>query len=71
MAPKRTSIINFKGGTGKTTLAINISHALARKGERGLLIDCDLLSTPSSLRSFGYSLDVLLVELVCDLSGTF
>jgi chromosome partitioning protein len=49
MAPKRTSIINFKGGTGKTTLAINISHALARKGERVLLIDCDLQGNAGSI----------------------
>lgn len=35
------SILNFKGGTGKSSLAENFSHALALQGKRVLVIDAD------------------------------
>jgi len=35
------SIQNQKGGVGKTTLAIHISHALSLKGTKVLLVDAD------------------------------
>lgn len=35
------SILNFKGGTGKSSLAENLSHALALRGQRVLVIDAD------------------------------
>lgn len=35
------SVLNQKGGVGKTTLAVHISAALARQGARVLLIDAD------------------------------
>jgi chromosome partitioning protein len=37
----KLSIQNQKGGVGKTTLAIHISHALALRGESVLLVDAD------------------------------
>jgi|SRR5579859_3884140 len=35
------SILNFKGGTGKSSLVENLSYALALAGKRVLVIDCD------------------------------
>jgi chromosome partitioning protein len=38
---KVISFINQKGGVGKTTMAYNTAHALAKKGHKVLAIDLD------------------------------
>jgi len=38
---RKIAILNFKGGTGKTTTAVNLSDALALKRQNVLVIDCD------------------------------
>jgi len=43
------SILNFKGGVGKSTLAINLGHALAMGGVSVLVVDCDLQANASTL----------------------
>lgn len=38
---RKIAILNFKGGTGKTTTTVNLSHALALKRQNVLVVDCD------------------------------
>lgn len=38
---KRIAIASAKGGTGKTTTAIGLAHAMSLSGLRVLLVDCD------------------------------
>jgi len=67
MPPKVITIVNQKGGTGKTTLTALLGFALASQGYRILLIDLD---PQSHLSSFFIKLDELenmsegLIELV-------
>lgn len=50
---KTISTVNYKGGCGKTTTAINISAAFAAMGKRVLLIDLD----PQSHATIGLGFD--------------
>lgn len=43
------SVLNLKGGVGKTTLTANLGAALARRGWKVLLIDIDLQGSLTSL----------------------
>ncbi len=47
MPSTRISVINFKGGVGKTTLALHLSAYLASKGTRVLMVDVDHQSSLS------------------------
>jgi MinD superfamily P-loop ATPase len=40
--PIKVAVASGKGGTGKTTLAVCLAHALAERGERVTYVDCDV-----------------------------
>ena len=42
---RQISILNFKGGTGKTSLVTNLAYACTQQNKRVLLVDCDLQAT--------------------------
>lgn len=47
-AARIVTFVNQKGGVGKTTTAVNTAAALARKGQRVLLVDLDPQSNATS-----------------------
>jgi chromosome partitioning protein len=58
---RKIAIITSKGGTGKTTTAINLGHGLALCGKRVLVIDCD------AQRNVAIAFDVKGERTLCDL----
>ncbi len=44
---RRISFLSYKGGVGKTSLAVNLSVCLAREGKRVLLVDLDTQANAS------------------------
>ena len=46
---RKISVLNFKGGVGKTSFVINVSHRLAMSGYNVLVVDCDLQANASTL----------------------
>jgi len=58
--PAIISVSNFKGGVGKSTIALHLAQHFAIRGYRVLFIDCD--SQASSTMMFGYRPDIYLSE---------
>ncbi len=58
---RKIAIITSKGGTGKTTTAVNLGHGLALCGKRVLIIDCD------AQRNVAIAFDIASKRTLCDL----
>lgn len=60
----KLAVLTSKGGTGKTTTAINLGHGLALSGRRVLVIDCDPQGSATS--AFGVKSEKGLVDLMIE-----
>ncbi len=64
---RKIAMINFKGGTGKTTTVVNLGAGLAMRGKKVLLVDVD--AQGSLAISLGLSFDKSLTNLLIDKCG--
>src|SRR3954468_24983366 len=61
---------NLKGGSGKSTLVINLASALAEVGRRVAILDCDAKGPASAWRSGVHAAVPVRFEPLRNLNGT-
>ena len=59
---RTVAVAMTKGGVGKTTTAVNLSHGLARRGHRVLLVDTD--TQGQCAKALGIESDLTLTEVL-------
>ena len=60
-------ILNYKGGTGKTTTVVNVATGLALRGERVLCVDMDAQGSLATY--FGVDYSYSLTDMLLDRAG--
>ena len=63
---KTVAIMNQKGGTGKTTSAINLAGELVRRGKRVLIMDMDTQGNATSNLELTDIPATTLADVICD-----
>lgn len=64
MRRRRISVLNFKGGTGKSSLTENLSYALAQQGCKVLVIDADRQVNSSKTLLAGQEIRATLKDVI-------
>ena len=64
MEAKIISVLNFKGGVGKTTTTVNLGAALARAGKQVLIIDLDEQCNTSNILGFNVKDGATIVDVM-------
>ncbi len=67
-SPTRILVTSAEGGEGKTVLSANLAGALARSGDRTLLLDCDLRN-PRQHKVFSLTNETGLSDLLMNANG--
>jgi chromosome partitioning protein len=66
MQTRSISILNFKGGVGKTTVTLSIGDELRRRGHKVIMVDCDRQRNASSIVPSEVNITATLKEVLME-----